>query len=68
MNKTDKAKEYATALFTLAMEQGAAKKFAAALETVVKSMRESPDYIEFLCAPNIPLSERNASLQAVFGG
>lgn len=68
MNKSERAKEYATALFTLAMEQSAAKKFAAALETAEKALREAPDYEEFLCAPNIPLSERLSSLETVFGG
>ena len=34
MNKSERAKEYATALFTLAMEQSAAKKFAAAEKTL----------------------------------
>ena len=68
MNKTDKAKEYATALFMIAAEQKAEKKFAAALETVVKQLRQNPDYIEFLCAPNIPKSERLESVHAVFAG
>ena len=68
MNKTDNAKEYATALFTIALEQSETKKFAAALETVVSSLRGAPEYTEFLCAPNIPLSERIISLETVFGG
>ena len=68
MNKSERAKEYATALFTIAMEQSAEKKFAAALETAAKSLREAPDYEDFLCAPNIPMTERLLSLQTVFGG
>ena len=68
MNKSERAKEYATALFTIAMEQGETKKFAAALESTMKAFRQSPDYVEFLCAPNIPLSERILSLETVFGG
>ena len=68
MNKFERSKEYATALFTLAMEQGAEKKFAAALESAVKALREAPDYEDFLCAPNIPMTERLLSLQTVFGG
>lgn len=66
MNKTDRAKEYATALFMVAAEQKAEKKFAAALETVVFQLRQNPEYVEFLCAPNIPKSERLASIQSVF--
>jgi F-type H+-transporting ATPase subunit delta len=68
MNRTERAKEYATALFMIAVEQNEAKKFAAALETAAKSLREAPDYLEFLCAPNISMSERIASLQTVFEG
>lgn len=68
MNNTDRAKEYATALFMIATEQNEAKKFAAALETVTISLRDNPEYTEFLCAPNISKAERVLSLQAVFGG
>ncbi len=68
MNKSERAKEYAAALFTIAAEQGETKKFAAALETVASALRKSPEYTEFLCAPNISLSERLLSLGTVFGG
>lgn len=67
MNKTDRAKEYATALFTIALEQNAAKAYAAALEYAVTTLKGNPDYLEFLCAPNIPKSERILSLEKVFG-
>ena len=67
MNKTNRAKEYATALFTVALEQDAVKKYAAALETVVNALKDNPDYVDFLCAPNISKSERLASVEAVFG-
>ena len=66
MNKTNRAKEYATALFSLALEQNAAKKYAAALETAVNALKDNPEYMEFLCAPNIPMEARLASLESVF--
>ena len=66
MNKTNRAKEYATALFMIAMEENKKKAYAAALETVVRELRENPDYVEFLCAPSIPMSERISSLHAAF--
>lgn len=66
MNKTDRAKEYATALFMIAMEENKKKAYAAALETVVRELQETPEYVEFLCAPSIPMSERIGSLHAVF--
>jgi F-type H+-transporting ATPase subunit delta len=67
MNRTERAKEYATALFMIAVEQNEAKKFAAALETVTNSLRDNPEYTEFLSTPSIPKSERIASLETVFG-
>jgi F-type H+-transporting ATPase subunit delta len=66
MNKTERAKEYATALFSIAAEKKEAKAFAAYLEIVVNSLKENPDYVEFLCAPNISKSERLNSLSQVF--
>ena len=45
MNKTDRAKEYATALFTIALEQNAAKAYAAALEYAVTTLKGNPDYL-----------------------
>jgi F0F1-type ATP synthase delta subunit len=44
MNRTERAKEYATALFMIAVEQNEAKKFAAALETVTNYLRDNPEY------------------------
>ena len=66
MNKTERAKEYATALFMVALEAQKKKAYAAALETVVNSLRDNPEYVEFLCAPNIPRSERISSIDEIF--
>jgi len=68
MNRTERAKEYATALFMIAAEQNETKKFAAALEAVTAALRDNPEYMEFLCAPNISKAERILSIQSIFGG
>jgi len=63
---TNKAKEYAEALFLLSMENGEIENTAAALETVTTVLAEQPDYVEFLSSPAIPKAERTAALGTAF--
>ena len=60
-------REYARALYTLAEEENAVEEYCAALGTVKALLKESPDYIEFLACPAIPLGERTASVDEAFG-
>ena len=63
---TEMTKEYGTALFILAKENGAEKEYAEALDTVLSVFRENPEYIDFLASPSIPKRERlDAAEQAL---
>ena len=61
-------REYAEALFTLAVEENAVEEFLDSLVTLKQLFDENPDYIEFLNSPAIPLGERTASIDEAFGG
>lgn len=63
---TEMSKEYGTALFMLGCEAGAQKEYAKALETVSAVFRETPEYIDFLASPNIPMSERLTAIEQAF--
>lgn len=60
-------REYARALYTLAEEENAVGEYCAALGTVKTLLNESPDYIDFLACPAIPLGERTESVDEAFG-
>lgn len=60
--------EYAEALFALAAETDERADVAASLELVSRTMKENPEYIDFLASPDIPVSERIAAIDAAFGG
>ena len=62
------SREYASALYALAMEAGEADAVRTALEQAVEQMEQQSDYIELLNSPGIPLKERLALLDAAFGG
>ena len=62
----DAAKEYGTALFTLACEEKQIESYAKGLEVVLKAFKDEPEYLSFLSSPNIPVQERLASVEAVF--
>lgn len=64
---TEIAKEYATALFALAIEQGEEKAYLDALDLMAAALKDDADCLEFLASPGIPLSERHAVLEAAFG-
>lgn len=65
---SDMNKEYAEALFTLACAENSAEEYAGALSIVAEAMRESPEYIDFLICPAIPVSERQDALEDAFSG
>ena len=50
-------REYASALFTLAVEEGKQKEYFASLETVKTVLVENGEYMDFLNSFSIPKSE-----------
>lgn len=64
MIQTDR--EYAEALFTLAIEENALDEYSKALDTIKAVVEENPDYLDFLCSPAIPLSERTGAIDEAF--
>ena len=63
---TEIIKEYAEALFSLAMETGEEEAYGAALDTVRTVLAENPDYRELLSSPAIPKHERTQAVDAAF--
>jgi F-type H+-transporting ATPase subunit delta len=64
---TELSKEYASALFELAMEDHSEAEFAEALQTILSLMAEEPEYYDLLASPNIPYTERQHLLEQAFG-
>lgn len=65
---TQISKEYAAALFSLALEQKAAARWAQQLEVMEKALEATPDYISLLASPEIPGEERAGLLSKAFAG
>ena len=63
---TEMSKEYATALFMLAREEGSEKEYAEALEKVSAAFEEESEYMEFLSSPSIPVKERLSAIEQAF--
>ncbi|MBR1797117.1 MAG: ATP synthase F1 subunit delta [Clostridiales bacterium] len=61
-------KEYAIALFSIMLESDPEGRIYEDLNLVDRSIKENPDYLEFLVNPAIPKSERIESLRGVFEG
>ena len=61
-------REYAEALFMLALEENQVSEYSQALGFVSKAIEESPEYIDFLISPAVPLAERLAAIDEAFGG
>ena len=59
-------KEYATALFALAVENNAVDEYEKNLKEIQKVFSENPDYIKVLESPAIPLSERISFIDKAF--
>lgn len=60
-------REYASALFTLAMEEGKQKQYGEALDTVKAVLLENGEYVDFLNSFGIPKSERIDAIEKAFG-
>ncbi len=62
------SKEYAEALFTLALEENSIDDFYSALSMMQALFSENPEYIEFLSTPSISKAERVQQLTKCFEG
>lgn len=62
------SKEYAEALFAIACEQANEDAVMQALESVISTFGQHPEYMELLSSPGVPLAERCKLLDATFGG
>lgn len=65
---TGTEREYAAALFSLAVEENSVKEFRASLESVRELLSENGEYVEFLACPTVELSERIGCIEEAFGG
>ena len=65
---TEISKEYAEALFLLACEEGEEKGIMTALEDTAELLHKTPELMELLSSPGIPLKERQEVARSVFGG
>ena len=63
---TETSKEYAVALFSLAVEEQFEKTVSDGLKTVSRVLRETPEYLDFLASPNIPIQERIGAIDKAF--
>ena len=59
-------KEYAMALFSIALENEKTDQVFSDLGFIGKLLRENPGYIDYLTDPGIPRSERAESLEKIF--
>lgn len=66
MNET--GREYATAIFEIALEEDIRNEIYDSLALVKRVFRRDRDYIDFLMSPAIPSSERTEALKQSFGG
>ena len=66
MNET--GKEYASALFEIALREDKRNEVYDSLALVEEIMRREPAYIDFLLSPAIPSSERKKAVKDSFGG
>ena len=65
---TTTSREYAAALFELAVQEDLAKETSDGLETVVSALMQTPEYKALLASPAIRKEERLAALDAAFKG
>ncbi len=61
------SKEYAGALFMLALEKGKIDEFSCSLATVKSLIEEQPEYVDVLESPAILLSQRLEMIDEAFG-
>lgn len=65
---TQMNKEYGTALFMLAKEQGAENEYAIDLECVSEVFGGNMQYLDLLSSPTISMDERLSAIDAAFDG
>ena len=65
---SDVSKEYGGALFDLACEENLGYEFLCQLRMIDGIVKNNPEYVKFLSAPNIPKEERVEAVEAAFGG
>ena len=65
---TTTSREYAAALFELAVQAGVTKETSEGLETVVSALMQTPAYRALLASPAIGKEERLAALDTAFRG
>lgn len=64
---TQTEREYAVALFTLAVEENSVEEYDSALSLVGSVIAENPEYIDLLASPAIVLEERIQAIDEAFG-
>lgn len=60
--------DYANALFMIATENGKLEEYGNDLSVVSRVFKDNPDYALLLTSPGIPKPERQATVDAAFGG
>jgi len=65
---TQTSREYAEALFELALESGNVEEVAAGVKTVEEELAENPEFLSLLSSPAISRKERMNALNAAFEG
>ena len=63
---TEIIKEYSTALFMLASENGEQKEYAGLLGEIKDIFLKNPNYLTLLSSPSIPVTERLLAIDEVF--
>ncbi len=63
---SDTVKEYAKALFEIAIESNNEETFEKELDLLMTVFSENPEYVQFLLSPGIPLSERLEAVEKAF--
>lgn len=62
------SKQYAEAVFAIACEEGCERAIMEALESAKTVFEQNPEYMELVCSPSIPVSERCEALGTTFEG
>lgn len=64
----DIGREYASAIFEIALEEDIRNEMYDSLALVKRVFRKEPTYIDFLMSPAIPFAERKEAIVQSFGG
>lgn len=64
---TEIGKDYAAALFSLAMERGQQKEYMQGLDIALAEFEKQPLYLDLLSSPNIAKEERLSAIDQAFG-